>query len=357
MLHDNRPPPGTIIRKSSFNHYATDQVVGSAPSALPTLLADLAAQYAASHPPSAASGTAGPITAHPLSVAPNSPAPLVPTVPNTPEATPSRSSTFDFSRSPSLDLPEIDWEEVYVLAQANEDRLSGADGSCDCGPLRDPLEFLGSPPPSPTERDIDSNWPSRSRADESATLEDVDYDVDSDINPDDFDDFDYNRPPLWTPPSYRPSENIEPTHWYNTADALEAEAMVAIELYEARKRVTETAAALVIAQAAADMATLAAYNAAKDPSQDPVVVQTLNLDMVKAAAESASKAVEAAAAVTAEARAQEAALAAGGDVDYELETDEDGFFISTLPWALSGYWSISDQKRVLGETLGEYREH
>lgn len=422
-LHDNRPPPGTIIRKSSFNHYATDQVVGVAPSNVPTFLAALAAQYAAGHLSS--SDTAGPVTAHPLSAAPNvpaqaptpapaaghlstsdtagpvtahshsnvpappTPAPLAATVPNTPESTPTRSNTpaeltlarslSSDLRSPSLELSEIDWDEVYAFIDSSRNRGSDPGHSSDCEPPYDPLEFYRSPPPSPTESQID--WPTQSRADKSETVEDVDVDVDfsdiDDINPDDFSDFDYTRPPLWTPPSYRLSTDIQPTLWCDTATALYSQAMLAIELHEARERAAKADTALVVARAAADTATLAAYHAARDCSQDAIVVQDLNAHMVKAEANSLSKAVEAAAAAAAAARAKEAALAAGieiddepgnevgaqeaagaaNDDDNEVETDEDGFYISTLPWASSGYWCIADQIRVLGEPLSEYLEH
>lgn len=367
-LHDNRPPPGTVIQKSSFNHYATDQVVGPRPSGTSTLLADLAAQFSAGHPTTSdtAQFDAGPATAHSPSdalsipLAAPGPAPLIPTVPNTPQTSPTRSASGR-SRSLSRHLSEIDWAEVCASIIPCPD----CDSDDEPPPTHDPLQFLGSPPPSPTESEID--WPTNSRANESGPLVDVDSDIDSDINPDDFDDFDYSRPPLCTPNSYQPSSDLQHTHWYDTADALAAEATAAIELHEARERVTETAAALVAAQAAADAATLAAYHAARDPSSDAGNVQSLGLDMAKAEAEAASKVLEAAAAIAAEARAQELALAVGLDVDdnpdvgnnseLDLETDEDGNYISTLPWASGGHWSIADQIRILGETYDEYMEH
>ncbi|KJA14918.1 hypothetical protein HYPSUDRAFT_59120 [Hypholoma sublateritium FD-334 SS-4] len=363
-LHNNRPPPGTIIAKSIFNHYKEDQVVGQT-------LSDLAAQFAAGHPSETEA---------------NQPAPVIPTVPNTPQSTPTRSASLNRPLSLTGDLAAIDWAAVAASANYYQNYGSGSDHSSEekPPPPLDPLELWGPPPPSPTESQIDSNWPTKSRAqaDEGGTQDDVDSDFDSDINPDDFDDYDYSRPPLWTPAFYRPSSNVECTHWYDAADVLYAEAEAAVELHDAREWVAATAAALVASRAAADAATIAAFHAAQDSTQDAAEVHRLGLDMAKAEAEAASRAVEAADAAAAEARAQEHALAMGidvdvdtnnrpegagnanpetsQDVDNDLESDGDSNengYISTLPWGTSGYWSVHDQIRVLGEPYSEYSEH
>lgn len=283
--------------------------------------------------------------------------PLILTAPTTPESTgtPTRRAESPFS-----------WEALF--ARSRQRRVCGweedSDSSSEAPPedLNAPYTTSQSPPPSPTESEFD--WPTRPSAREisSPTFDDIDIDID-DFDPEDYAGFDYERPMLWVPGWFKPSDDLQATHWYNIADAREAEAWAAIELDAALERVTVTAAILATAQTAAEEADCEVYNATlcvtvaetfmRSPEHFNMLYEALDTAIYKAKV--AADALETAAAEAAGARA--AARSAGANIDNDSGSDMDAEskFNSGLPWSSGD--SIVNQLDTLGETQDDYEEH
>ncbi|KJA17565.1 hypothetical protein HYPSUDRAFT_206035 [Hypholoma sublateritium FD-334 SS-4] len=273
-------------------------------------------------------------------------APLIPSAPNTPEPTPTR------PKSP------------FSWGARRESRSSNT--SSEAPPEKDTFYiFSQSPPPTPTESQI--GWPNRPNAREnsSPTFDDMDIDIEDidGFNPEDYADFDHDRPALWVPAWFKPSDDLQPTHWYDVAAARDAEAWAAVELDAALERVTETAAILSTARATAEEADIHVRNAtlqitaSERSMRSPEYLSTLHaaLDVATDQARDAAEVVAVAAAEATRARA--AARIAGASIDDDSDEETDDTFDNGLPWSSGGSWSIVNELDTLGETQDDYEEH
>ncbi len=178
---------------------------------------------------------------------------------HTPASTPTRSPPLVTATG------AFNWVGLFAACEARRRQLEqelsyGSDGSnaSDASSEEAPPEPITRPKaPSLTESEYD-DWINKESYNKcsSPTFDDLNIDIyiAGQAKPQEYADFDPERPPLCLPDWYTPSAQFSSTEWYSAADAREAEAWAACLLDDALKRRDETAAALVDAEAAAERA-------------------------------------------------------------------------------------------------------
>lgn len=264
-MHDNRPPPGpqgVIVARLT-------------PSV--TAVVPLESVYPPPSPPPSS------IPRSTTDSASQSPVPTLPSSPEPGHAT----------------IPEAEWQAI-LAAFYSKPRNSDSPTS-DHGPTH---SYFNSPPPSPTESEID--WPTRSG--DTLLFDDACIDIDSEIVDLADYNFDADRPPLWLPATFNmpKAADVEVTHWYDATASIAADAWAALKAYEAGGRAAEEAAEVASLKAAAK----AAAEAAAEALETCLAAKGEDFDSLFHLAEIAALAEDNAAATKAIAQAAEAKLAA-----------------------------------------------